>query len=84
MSPVYCAEIDQALASLESKQQSARLEIVAFGTISSGKSTLLNRGSPGGPYLPRTSSGAPRPRVAKSPGRATTKSCWSILRGWPR
>ncbi|MEM8944159.1 MAG: GTP-binding protein [Planctomycetota bacterium] len=35
-------EIDQALIDLESKQQSARLEIVAFGTISSGKSTLLN------------------------------------------
>ncbi len=36
------AEIDQGLTDLESKQESARLEIVAFGTISSGKSTLLN------------------------------------------
>lgn len=35
-------EIDQALAELETKQESSRLEIVAFGTISSGKSTLLN------------------------------------------
>ncbi len=35
-------EIDQGLAELEAKQESARLEIVAFGTISSGKSTLLN------------------------------------------
>lgn len=36
------AEIDQGLAQLETKQESSRLEIVAFGTISSGKSTLLN------------------------------------------
>ena len=36
------AEIDQGLTELETKQESARLEIVAFGTISSGKSTLLN------------------------------------------
>ncbi len=36
------AEIDRGLAELEAKQESARLEIVAFGTISSGKSTLLN------------------------------------------
>lgn len=36
------SEIDQALAELENKHESARLEIVAFGTISSGKSTLLN------------------------------------------
>jgi len=36
------AEIDQDLTELQAKQDSARLEIVAFGTISSGKSTLLN------------------------------------------
>jgi len=36
------AEIDRGLAALENKETSARLEIVAFGTISSGKSTLLN------------------------------------------
>jgi len=36
------AEIDQGLVKIEAKQQCARLEIVAFGTISSGKSTLLN------------------------------------------
>ncbi len=36
------SEIDRGLAQLEIKQESARLEIVAFGTISSGKSTLLN------------------------------------------
>lgn len=36
------AEIDQGLTELEAKQESSRLEIVAFGTISSGKSTLLN------------------------------------------
>ncbi len=36
------SEIDQGLAQLEAKQDNARLEIVAFGSISSGKSTLLN------------------------------------------
>jgi uncharacterized protein len=50
-------EIDKELAQLESKRQKQRLEIVAFGTISSGKSTLLNAlvgrelfasGAPGG------------------------------------
>lgn len=35
-------EIKRSLAELEAKQQSYRLEIVAFGTISSGKSSLLN------------------------------------------
>jgi len=35
-------EIERALVELETKQESERLEIVAFGTISSGKSTLLN------------------------------------------
>ncbi len=35
-------EIERGLASLEVKQDRQRLEIVAFGTISSGKSTLLN------------------------------------------
>lgn len=35
-------EIDRAVAELEAKQTNQRLEIVAFGTISSGKSTLLN------------------------------------------
>jgi len=42
VSPELRTEIDQALAQLETKQESERLEIVAFGTISSGKSTLLN------------------------------------------
>ncbi len=36
------AEVQQGLTELEKKQQSCRLEIVAFGTISSGKSSLLN------------------------------------------
>ncbi|MCG8448942.1 MAG: DUF697 domain-containing protein [Pirellulales bacterium] len=35
-------EIERSLEELQSKQESSRLEIVAFGTISSGKSTLLN------------------------------------------
>lgn len=35
-------EIERGLAELEAKQNRRRLEIVAFGTISSGKSTLLN------------------------------------------
>ncbi len=35
-------EIHDSVASLERKQQSCKLEIVAFGTISSGKSSLLN------------------------------------------
>ena len=36
------SEIDRTLIELENKQEHTRLEIVAFGTISSGKSTLLN------------------------------------------
>ena len=35
-------EIHDSVASLKSKQESCKLEIVAFGTISSGKSSLLN------------------------------------------
>jgi len=35
-------EIEASLSELERKQEGCRLEIVAFGTISSGKSTLLN------------------------------------------
>lgn len=35
-------EIERSLAELEDKQTGALLEIVAFGTISSGKSSLLN------------------------------------------
>ena len=42
VSPELRGEIDQALVELEAKQEASRLEIVAFGTISSGKSTLLN------------------------------------------
>lgn len=40
--PKVRAEIAAAIAELESKRDSRRLEIVAFGTISSGKSSLLN------------------------------------------
>ena len=36
------AEIERSLKELEAKQEAHRLEIVAFGTISSGKSSLLN------------------------------------------
>lgn len=36
------AEIEQALDAIEKKHAECRLEIVAFGTISSGKSSLLN------------------------------------------
>jgi small GTP-binding protein len=36
------AEIAASIAELEAKRDSQRLEIVAFGTISSGKSSLLN------------------------------------------
>jgi len=42
VSPAMRAEIEQAVAELEAKRQSQRLQIVAFGTISSGKSSLLN------------------------------------------
>ena len=35
-------EVQRGLAELEKKQESCRLEVVAFGTISSGKSSLLN------------------------------------------
>jgi small GTP-binding protein len=36
------AEVEKALAELKDRHDSQRLEIVAFGTISSGKSSLLN------------------------------------------
>lgn len=36
------AEVERAIAELESKREARRLEIVAFGTVSSGKSSLLN------------------------------------------
>jgi small GTP-binding protein len=42
VSPELRAEIAAAVAEIEAKRQSQRLEIVAFGTISSGKSSLLN------------------------------------------
>jgi small GTP-binding protein len=42
VSPTLRAEIEAAVAEIEAKRQSQRLEIVAFGTISSGKSSLLN------------------------------------------
>lgn len=35
-------EVERAIAELEAKRQTKHLEIVAFGTISSGKSSLLN------------------------------------------
>jgi GTP-binding protein EngB required for normal cell division/uncharacterized protein (DUF697 family) len=42
VSPRLRAEIEAAVAELEAKRQSRKIEIVAFGTISSGKSSLLN------------------------------------------
>jgi uncharacterized protein len=42
VTPEVKAEIAAAVAELESKRESEQLEIVAFGTISSGKSSLLN------------------------------------------
>lgn len=42
VTPELRAEIASAVAELEAKHQSQTLEIVAFGTISSGKSSLLN------------------------------------------
>lgn len=42
VSPELRAEIASAVEELEAKRESQRLEIVAFGTISSGKSSLLN------------------------------------------
>lgn len=42
ISPELRAEIVAAVEELEAKRQSRQLEIVAFGTISSGKSSLLN------------------------------------------
>ena len=41
-SPKLREEIERAIAELESKHEARTLEIVAFGTISSGKSSLLN------------------------------------------
>lgn len=40
--PQLRAEIERAVAELEAKRESQKLEVVAFGTISSGKSSLLN------------------------------------------
>ena len=40
--PMLRAEIERAIAELEEKRVQKELEIVAFGTISSGKSSLLN------------------------------------------
>jgi len=42
VSPQMRAEVAAAVAELEAKRETQRLEIVAFGTISSGKSSLLN------------------------------------------
>lgn len=42
VTPEVRAEIEASLTELEGKRQSRQLEIVAFGTISSGKSSLLN------------------------------------------
>ncbi len=42
VSPEVRAEIAAAVEELEAKRESQQLEIVAFGTISSGKSSLLN------------------------------------------
>jgi uncharacterized protein len=42
MTPAVKAEIAAAVAELQAKRESRQLEIVAFGTISSGKSSLLN------------------------------------------
>ena len=42
VSPELRAEIAASIAELETKHTSQKLEIVAFGTISSGKSSLLN------------------------------------------
>jgi small GTP-binding protein len=42
ISPELQAEIKSAVEELEAKRKSQQLEIVAFGTISSGKSSLLN------------------------------------------
>ena len=42
VTPEMKAEIAAAVAELEAKRESQQLEIVAFGTISSGKSSLLN------------------------------------------
>jgi small GTP-binding protein len=42
VTPEVRAEIAASIAELEAKRESQQLEIVAFGTISSGKSSLLN------------------------------------------
>jgi hypothetical protein len=42
VTPEVRAEIEKSLADLKSKHEAQRLELVAFGTISSGKSSLLN------------------------------------------
>src|SRR5262249_53345624 len=42
LDPAARGDLGRLVERLEAKEQTARLEIVAFGTISSGKSSLLN------------------------------------------
>ena len=42
ISPEFRAEIENAITELEAKRETEKLEIVAFGTISCGKSSVLN------------------------------------------
>ena len=63
--------------------ESQQLEIVAFGTISSGKSSLLNALA-GRPVFRTNVVGGTTTREAKSPGPPATEWCSSIRRGWPR
>src|SRR3990170_4308528 len=62
VSPQLRSEIEAAVADLEAKRQSQRIEIVAFGTISSGKSSLLNALAGRDVFRTNVVGGTPTPR----------------------
>ena len=74
-------ELAQLKSRVEEKQESQRLEIVAFGTVSSGKSSLLNALA-GRDAFQTNPAAAPPSSGRKSPGRGRTKSRSSIRPAW--
>ena len=72
-----------AVAEMESKRESQQLEIVAFGTISSGKSSLLNALAGRAAFRTNVVGGTTVTR-SEIPWPAGDAWCWSIRRDWPR
>ena len=76
-------EVAPLIRQLEQKREKQTLEIVAFGTVSSGKSSLLNAlagrdvfatDAPEGPHYSET----------RFRGRGSIACCWLTPRGWVR